>query len=347
MSWNKSAEKLFGFTATEIIGCSITRIIPPERLSEEIDILRHIARGERVEHFDTIRMRKDGTRINVSLMISPVRNAAGIIVGASKVVRDITERVRQDEALREVNIVLRRANVDLEYFAYSASHDLQEPLRMVATYSELLRRKFGDQFGKEGNQYIDYVVEGAVRMQKLLSDLRLYTQISTAEQELPGNTDSNEILRKILQSLEVVIEESGATIAATKLPCIPIHAFQLEQLFQNLIANAIRYRSSEPPRIDVGASREEHEWMFSVKDNGIGIEPKYKEQIFGVFKRLHTSGEYPGTGMGLAICQRIVERIGGRIWVESEQGVGSTFYFTVPFRESGQPVSKEFVDLVN
>lgn len=172
-------------------------------------------------------------------------------------------------------------------------------------------------------------------MQELLKGLRLYTQISTEDQHPKTPVNANEVLRRTLESLELAVRESGAVITCTALPQLMMFEFQLEQLFQNLIVNAIRYRSGEPPRIHVEARMQGDAWLFSVADNGIGIEAKFKEQIFGIFKRLHTAAEYPGTGMGLAICQRIVERVGGRIWVESEPGRGSTFYFTVPCAGTG------------
>ena len=330
MSWNKSAERLFGYSAEEAIGQSILLLIPPDRVGEEPGILDRMKHGERVEHFETIRVRKDGAPLNISLTISPIKDSDGRIVGASKIARDITERVRQDEALRTANAALKQANADLQQFAYSASHDLQEPLRMVAVFSELLQKRFGDQLGPAGNNYVVQTLEGAKRMQTLLHDLRTYLEVSTAEPQTMDAVDAGQVLDKTLLNLDVTIRESGASIDKTALPRVRLGAVQLEQVFQNLIANAIRYRSAASPRIRISASRQGEKWLFSVEDNGIGIEPQYQQQIFGIFKRLHSSSEYPGTGMGLAICQRVVERAGGRIWVESEAGKGSTFYFTVP-----------------
>ena len=243
-----------------------------------------------------------------------------------------TFRVRREAkaALEEANDALTRSNADLQQFAYSASHDLQEPLRVVATYSELLRKEFAGQLGPNGDEYIGYVVDGALRMEQLLADLRAYTHVSSSGQEPAEDVDADLALEKALANLEVAIKESGASIRSSALPRIRIHNFHLEQLLQNLIGNSLRYRSSAPPRILVAAERRGKEWLFSVQDNGIGIDPQYKEQIFEIFKRLHSAAAYPGTGMGLAICQRIVERVGGRIWVESALGHGSTFFFTIP-----------------
>ncbi len=330
VSWNQGAERLFGYSAAEAVGESIALLIPPERLDEEPKILERLKRGERVDHFETVRMRKDGTRLNVSLTVSPVKDADGRVVGASKIARDVTERMRQEQALQQANRALQRANADLQQFAYSASHDLQEPLRMVAAYSELLKRRFGGKLGPVGDEYIGHAVQGAVRMENLLKGLRTYTQVSMSDDQPAGEADAGEVLKKALLNLEAAIGESGALITHTGLPRLRIQEFQLEQVFQNLIGNAIRYRSEQQPRIHVECRIQDGAWLFSVQDNGIGIDPQFKEQIFGIFKRLHSAAEYPGTGMGLAICQRIVERAGGRIWVESEPGSGSTFYFTVP-----------------
>lgn len=335
-SWNKSAERLFGYTADEAIGQSIALIIPQDRLNEELSILEELKQGERVDHFETIRVRKDGAPVNVSVTISPVRDGNGRIVGASKVARDLTARIRQEHALEASNAALKRANEDLQQFAYSASHDLQEPLRMVATYSELLRKRFGGRLGAIGDEYIGYTLQGALRLESLLKSLRTYIEVSTTDLEAAEELESGEVLEKTLSGLEVAIHDSGATIHRNSLPRVRMREFELDQVFQNLIGNAIRYRSGAPPCVTVAARPGEGEWLFSVQDNGMGIEPQFSEQIFGIFKRLHSKAEYPGTGMGLAICRRIIERAGGRIWVESEPGRGSTFYFTVPMGASTQ-----------
>jgi PAS domain S-box-containing protein len=331
-SWNGGAEKIFGYTADEIVGKHISTLAAPDRVDEIPNILGRIRRGERVEHYETKRRAKDGRILTVSLTVSPIRDSSGAIVGASKVARDITERERQEQALRKANAALTRSNEDLQQFAYSASHDLQEPLRMVSTYGELLQRKFGGKLGPTGDEYIGYTIQGALRMEQLLKDLRAYTQASMSGQEATEDVDAGAILDKALLSLGAAIKQSGALVTRTDLPSVRMHEFQLEQIFQNLIGNAIRYRASAPPRIHVAAVQQGSAWLFSVQDNGIGIDPQYKEQIFGIFKRLHNTSEYPGTGMGLAICERIVQRTGGRIWVESEAGRGSTFYFTIPRR---------------
>ena len=200
---------------------------------------------------------------------------------------------------------------------------------MLRAYSELLQETFGGQLGEVGDESIRYIVEGATQMDNLLRGLRTYMQVSAIYHPPLEETDAAQVVHKTLVNLEAAIEASGASITVAALPCVRMHEFQLEQLFQNLIGNAIHYRNG-PPRIKIGATLQDSNWLFSVEDNGIGIEPRFKEQIFAVFERLHSKSQYPGTGMGLAICRRIVERAGGRIWVESEPEKGSTFYFTIP-----------------
>jgi PAS domain S-box-containing protein len=328
-SWNRGAERIFGYTAEEIVGKHISILAAPDRADEIPQILARIARGDRVDHYETKRRTKDGRILTVSLTVSPVRDASGRIVGASKIARDITERERYRKALEEANTALTQSNLDLQQFAYSASHDLREPLRMVSTFSEMLKKKFDGQLGELGDEYIRYIGEGAARMRRLVDDLLAFTRVCTIEQREPEELDANVALDVALQNLESAIKQSSASITRANLPRVRMYRFQLEQLFQNLIGNAIRYRSEEPPRIHVAAEKSGGSWLFSVQDNGIGIDPQYQEQIFGLFKRLHAAADYPGTGMGLAICQRIVQRSGGRIWVESQLGRGSTFFFTL------------------
>jgi light-regulated signal transduction histidine kinase (bacteriophytochrome) len=212
---------------------------------------------------------------------------------------------------------------------------------MVRAFSELLRQRFGGKLGQDGDELIRHTVEGATRMDNLLQDLRTYIRVSTADHEPVEEIDSNEVLKRSLLNLEAAIEESGASIRAGALPRVRMREFQLEQLFQNLIGNAIRYRSSASPSIEIAATLQDRNWLFSVQDNGIGIEPEFQEQIFGIFKRLHANFQRSGTGMGLAICQRIVERAGGRIWVQSEFGKGSTFYFTIPMAGCGEALASD------
>jgi light-regulated signal transduction histidine kinase (bacteriophytochrome) len=237
---------------------------------------------------------------------------------------------KANQTLQTANQALRRANDDLEQFAYSASHDLREPLRTVAVYTQLLKRHFGDKLDSKAEAFIGYTVSGARRMEYLMKDLLTYVQAARGADEDPAPVDANQVLHTTLANLQTAIQESGASILSDDLPLVPVHSVHLEQLFQNLIGNAIKYRSDASPQIQVAVRRSPQEWTFHVKDNGIGIDPQYAKQVFGIFKRLHSSESYSGTGIGLAICQKIVERYGGRIWVESELGKGATFCFTLP-----------------
>jgi PAS domain S-box-containing protein len=241
---------------------------------------------------------------------------------------DITERKRAEHE-REVALAeVQRSNQELERFAYVASHDLQEPLRMVSSYTQLLGQRYADQLDDRAREYIAYAVDGAVRMQQLI-DLLAYSRIQT-QGKVPEPVDANAVLADALRNLLVSIAESQASINNDELPVVRADRTQLMQVFQNLIANAIKFRGSAPPVISVVARDLGHDWLFAVKDNGIGIDPRYADRLFTIFQRLHTRQEYPGTGIGLAVCKRIVERHGGKIWYESESGQGTTFLFTLP-----------------
>jgi signal transduction histidine kinase len=235
-----------------------------------------------------------------------------------------------NEHLREMTDALARSNAELEQFAYIASHDLREPLRMVTSFVQMLHRRYHDKLDKDANSYIGFAVDGAQRMEQLIIDLLQYARVGTRGKELVP-VDCNKIVQTVLQDLNIAIHESHTTVSINgSLPTVQGDDVQLTQLFQNLIANAIKFRKpDEPPRIEISASRNEHEWTFNVRDNGIGIEPGFFEKIFVIFQRLHARDKYPGTGIGLAVCKRIVERHGGRIWVESEPGHGSIFHFTL------------------
>ena len=512
-TWNYGAERLFGYTASEALGRPVTMLIPPAQMHEEDLIMQRIRSGGRMDHYDTIRCRKDGTLVDVSVAVSPIIES-GQVVGASNVTRDISDRKRADEErakllktaellnrigpvisseldaerltqtitdlatevtgaqfgaffhnvvndkgeeyllytlsgvpreafahfpmprntavfgptfrgegvvrsaditqdprygknapyrgmpeghlpvrsylaapvmsrdgkvlgglffghartaifteqhevivraiagqaaialdnaflftetrrkkeeLARANDDLQRANADLEQFAYSASHDLQEPIRNVALYSEILGRRYGQALDDKGKEYLGFVRTGAIRMEALVKDLLAYTQAAGRDQNIE-DVDSEHALARSLENLATTIRETQAAITHDPLPVLRIGEVQLQQLFQNLVGNAIKYsRDAEAPRVHISANLMGDRWQFAVQDNGIGIHPDHKEKIFGIFKRLHTDGKYAGTGIGLAICQKIVERSGGRLWVESAgEGKGSTFYFTLP-----------------
>jgi PAS domain S-box-containing protein len=271
----------------------------------------------------------DGGVHTYQLTLEPLRDSAGAIEGITGAAFDITERKAFEDELRAAYEALQRSASDLQQFAYAASHDLKEPLRMVRSYVELLRRRFASKLGDEAQQFIGYASEGAVRMEALLEALLEYSRLGAVAEQPAAMVSSETALRDALENLRLSIDDSGASVTHDQMPEVMAHDLYLQQLFQNLVSNALKYRSAAPPEIHVGAERKGAEWIFSVRDNGIGIDPRYFTQIFGIFKRLHGS-EYSGTGIGLAACHRIVQLYGGRIWVESALGAGSTFYFSLP-----------------
>jgi PAS domain S-box-containing protein len=520
-SWNKGAQRIFGYTAAEMIGKPIATLAPQDHLDEMPEILSKLRQGLRVEHYETRRRRKDGEIIHVALTVSPLRDSNGRIIGASKIARDITDRkqaererllllAREQEARRTAELLnrvgprlvaqldleklaqeiidiaaalvgaefgaflhnafdekgesrliytfaggerqsfagipasrtsdlqgptfggqsvvrsedvtedprylknrppvplgdrplrsylaaaliarsgetlgslffghsqpgkftetheaiiagiaaqaaiavdnarlfeqsqwaqteltrsneeLRRANRDLEVFAYSASHDLQEPLRTIAISSQLLDRSVGPQLSGDNARFLAHILTAAHRMRVLIEDLLAYTKATKYEEGPPPRVDSAKVLTEVLESMRGSTEQAQATVTAGELPAVAIHESRLAQLFQNLVGNAIKYRGKEAPRVHVSAEERNGWYVFSVTDNGIGVEPQYGEQIFSLFKRLHGQDQYPGSGIGLAICQRIVEQYGGRIWLDhSAPGGGSTFCFSIPTR---------------
>jgi light-regulated signal transduction histidine kinase (bacteriophytochrome) len=255
---------------------------------------------------------------------------AGRVATAVENARLYRDQKNAQEALQRFNTELKRANEDVNQFAYSASHDLREPLRMISIYSQLLEINCGDMLDGQARTFIDYVIGGARRMDMLIRDILTYTQAATVSAEAITPFPAAEALAKVLQNLEAAITESGAGISQGTLPVVPVQEIHLIQLFQNLLSNAIKYRSAAPLRIHISAEKLGEQWKISIEDNGIGIAPQYADQIFGIFTRLHTAEKYTGTGIGLAICLKIVERYGGQIKVESEEGRGSCFWFTLP-----------------
>ncbi len=321
-SWNRAAERLYGYSEAEAVGQPVSIIVPEGKAEYLREVMRHILAGEGVRHHESQRMRKDGSLVDVSISISPVKDASGRVVGSAVAARDIGPQRRQKEELL-------RSNRELEQFAFVASHDLQEPLRMVTSYVQLLERNYADVLDEEGREFIGYAVDGAKRMQSLIDDLLSFSRIGTKGKDLLW-VSADDALDGALSNLRVAIDESGARISRDTLPRVRADIGQLVQLFQNLLGNAIKYRGDRVPQIHVGVEDREAEWRFSVQDNGMGIEPKFADRVFEVFQRLHTRSEYPGTGMGLAICKKIVERHRGRIWLDIDTTEGANFMFTLP-----------------
>jgi len=327
---NTATERLFGYARDELLGMSIEQLVPPRFRAEhpahrESFIVKpqRRAMGGR----DLYGMRKDGSEFPVEIGLNPITTAEGECTLGSIV--DITERKQSQEALLERTKELLRSNSELEQFACVAAHDLQEPLRMVASYTRLLSDDYASRLGKEGQLFVHFARDGAERMQQLIHDLLAYSRIGSFAGQ-SRLVSAQTCLDNALQNLSISLEETDCVVRATGLPNVVTDPVQLAELFQNLISNAIKFRSARDPLIEVSCETNAAGSTFAVRDNGIGMEPQYFEEVFKVFKRLHSKEEYPGTGIGLAICKRVVERSGGRIWVESTPGQGSTFYFTVP-----------------
>lgn len=331
---NSQAESICGFSREELVGHKIHMLVP------EWSCLP----GSTGTPRESSAVRKNGSNFPAEISLSPLQTEEGLLVISA--IRDMSERKLAMDAIHQLNMNLeqrvaertqelfesnenlRQSNEDLNQFAYAASHDLQEPLRMVSLYSEMLRMRYAGRLDQMADQFITFVVDGAQRMELLLKDLLEYSQAGSSGAGPTNPVDCGTVMEKVVLNLRASIEQNGAVITWRDLPTIRAHEVRLIQLFQNLVGNAIKYRRTEPPTVLVTAERRDGEWLFSVQDNGIGIKSDYAQQIFGIFKRLH-GNSYPGTGIGLAICQRIVENYGGRIWVQSKPGEGSVFCFTV------------------
>jgi len=297
-------------------------------------ILELARAGESIRGLEATMVQADGTTSALLISTGPLWRDGNELLGCVITLTDITARKCAEEALKRQAEELAMSNSDLRQFAYSASHDLREPLRHVAIFSELLQTKYRDRLDEEAAQLIRHTVDSAHRMEGMLKDLLAYTKAADAPQGATVPTDANDIARKTLTIFETQIVECGARVECDALPALAVHEVHLGQLFQNVIGNALKYRSGAAPVIQVSAQPAgqpaEGMWEISIADNGIGIDPHYQRQIFGLFQRLHGGGKYAGSGIGLAICQKIVQRYGGRIWVESEAGCGSRFRFTLP-----------------
>ena len=326
---NRSFARIFGFASVEEARSSSileTYVSPDER---EI-LFERLRTDGRVENDERLRRRRDGTLIHVVENILAIFGRDGNLVRTQGSIIEDTQRHLAESTLRENAEKLERSNADLERFAYVASHDLQEPLRPIVSFSQLLQRRYRGELDTEADEYLDFIVEGGNRMQALILDLLAFSRVNTTRQEL-ARTDPAGVLAAVERSLDIQLCEAGTVISYDPMPVVIADPIQLEQVFANLVSNAIKFRRPDVPlRIQIRARRADGFWEFSVADNGIGIEPEYYDRIFVLFQRLHTKDAYPGTGIGLAIVKRIIDRHGGRCWVESTPGSGSTFFFTLP-----------------
>ena len=348
-SWNRGAESLYGYKEEDTVGESIRRIIPASCEQEFEAFMKAVRRGETIESLETERVRDDGRTLKVSLTVSPISDAFGNRVGASTIARDITRRKRMEELQRsmteklaQANRRLERQNEELSSFAYITSHDLQEPLRSITSFLQLLRETKGHLLDDEAREYIAFAVNGAGRLKEMIVSLLAYNRLDRAEGER-SRFGLRAAAARAIDSLRALIEENGAVVEMDGADCEMLgHPTQFSQLFQNLVANAIKYRSAAAPHVIIRCSlawgseiserlNPDARYVFvSVRDNGMGIHPNYHQRIFEVFQSLHPHSKYGGTGIGLAICRKVVERHGGLIWVESEEGQGSDFKIALP-----------------
>jgi PAS domain S-box-containing protein len=320
---NHRTEEMFGYAREELLGQSLEMLLP-ERFRAG-----HAA--HRDGYFTAAGMelagrRKDGTEFPIEIGLGHAKTPEGHL--AFGMVSDISERRKAADDLKRVNEELRQSYIEIEQFAHVASHDLQEPLRMVTSYLQLIERRYNDRLDEDGREFIHFAVDGARRMKALIKDLLDFSRTGTDATNRQA-VDTRVLLDNALSNLKTAIDESSAQITSDPLPVVAVDPVLFTQVFQNLIANAIKFQKDTAPRIHVSVERRPREWVFSVKDNGIGIEPHHRDRIFLIFERLHTTEQYSGSGIGLAITRKIVERHGGRIWVESQPGGGSTFHFSI------------------
>jgi PAS domain S-box-containing protein len=355
-SWNTSAERMFGYSAEEMIGQSILTIIPVDRRDEEKEILARLVRGERIEHFETLRRRKNGTLVEVSLTISPVRDRKGQIIGASKIARDITEqrhghdelarmyrvaqneveeRKKAEERIRELNQLLESRVLDrtaeLESFSYTIAHDLRAPLRAIHRYSDLLREDYAHRLDGDALMYLRRLAAGAARMDRLIEDLLKYSRVARAEIDLRP-VDLTPLMTELRAQTEGEFEERSAQLTVQDgMPAVLGHRVLLTHAIYNLLSNALKFvPPGTRPDVRIDAEHRDGKVRLNIRDNGTGIDPRYHDRIFRIFEQLDPSESFPGTGVGLAITKKAVERMNGRVGVNSELGSGSCFWIELP-----------------
>ncbi len=335
-SWNPAAERLYGYAPGEVIGRAISVLIPPERPDELPQILARLRAGERVAHYETVRVRKDGARVDVSLSISPVRDASGRIFGAATIARDIGERKRAEAERAELARQLARytaeleaANRELEAFSYAVSHDLRAPLRSIDGFSQALLEDYGDTLDASGQDYLRRVRAATQRMGELIDDLLELARVTRAELRREP-VDLSDLARGIVERLREAEPARQVELAIANGLASEGDPRLLRIALENLLGNAWKFTGGRPDaRIEFGSSDRDGERVYFVRDNGVGFDMAYAQKLFGAFQRLHTSAEYPGTGVGLATVQRIIHRHGGRIWAEAQPEAGATFSFTL------------------
>jgi hypothetical protein len=330
MSWNRGAERIFGYAAEEVIGKSITILIPEDRLNEEPRILEQIRSGARIDHFETVRRRKDGTLLNISLTISPVKNAAGQVIGASKVARDITDRIRAKEKLEKLvtqrTAALRDVVAELESFSYSIAHDMRAPLRAMQGYARILQEDYALVLSIEGRDFLQRIATAAARLDSLIMDVLQYSRITRGEMPLE-KVDLEQLANEIVESYPQLRMHRGLITIESPIPAVTGNGAALTQILSNFLSNAVKFtRPNVMPEIRVRGEKSGSLVRLYVEDNGIGISEEGRKKIFHMFQRLNPSSTFEGTGIGLVIARKAVERMGGKVGVESELGKGSRFW---------------------
>ncbi|MBI4289129.1 MAG: PAS domain S-box protein [Chloroflexi bacterium] len=332
---NDTTVKIVGAESPEqLVGRSIWDFVHPDYRQLAAARIRIVMEKKKPMPFiEEVLLKLDGTPIIVEAASTVITHKGKPAVQTW--LRDLTWRKQAEDKLNRAMADLERSNKDLEQFAYAVSHDLREPLRMVTSFTQLLAKRHRDKLDKDASEFMDFIVDGSARMNRMIEDLLEFSRVGTRGKS-PEPADCEAAMAEALKNLKVAIEESGAVVSHDPLPTIMADIAQIARLFQNLVGNAIKFRREEAPRVHISAERKENEWVFSVRDNGIGVAAEDFPQLFQVFSRLHARDKYPGTGVGLAVCKRIVECHGGRLWVESKVGKGSTFYFTIPVARLGE-----------
>ena len=325
---NAAFEKITGYGAEEVLGRNCRFLQGTDHHQPGLDAIRQAVQEGTEAKAELRNYRKDGSPFWNELYIAPVKDQQGKLTHFIGIQTDITQRKHQEIELANTTRELAQSNAELQQFAYVASHDLQEPLRMVASYTQLLGKRYRGKLDQDADEFIGYAVDGATRMQRLIRDLLEYSRVG-AERQSFEETDCELVFQQAMQNLSASVLERHAEVTHDPLPIVQANPTHLTQIFQNLIGNALKFQGDAPPKIHVGAKALPDGWEFSVRDNGVGMPGDQLDRIFAIFQRLHGQSEYPGTGIGLAICKRIVGKYGGQIWVESEPGQGSTFYFTL------------------
>jgi PAS domain S-box-containing protein len=329
---NDALYSLSGFTPEEVAGRTARELSLWADEEDRKRLMAKLLSGQRVTGEEIQFRRKDGQIVTgiFSADVFLLRDQECILSS----ITDITDRKRLEDALKLRTDNLARSNAELERFAYVASHDLQEPLRMVASFTQLLARRYAGKLDAKADEYIGYAVDGAKRMQQLIADLLALSRVGTRGGEF-RDAPLEDVISDVLLNLGPAIQDSGAAVTHNPLPTVVADRGQMAQLLQNLIGNAVKFRDAQPPRVHISAVEAEAGWTISMSDNGIGIAPEHAERVFQIFQRLHTRDQYPGTGIGLAVCRKIAERHGGKIWLDSTPGAGTTFHFTLPTRAPG------------